>query len=608
MNRFMRLIFALIFFVSFVNAHAQDQFYNRDSIQKIEIYFSQPNWDYMMDTAKLGAEGYIPASFVLLNGQRFDSVGVKYKGNSTYDSASLKNPWHIKLSKYKTQSYGPITDIKLANGYKDPSGIREVLGYRMLSDYMDCPQSNFAQLYVNGQYVGLYTNDEDVDKPFLKNHFYSSGNAFFKCSYSNPSPTVRPNLKFLGTDPKSYYMYEMESKTGWNELIALCDTLYNHPESIRKIMDLDRVIWMLAFNNVMVNLDSYSGLFVQNYYLYKDGTGRFNPIVWDLNMCFGGFPYAGNQSGGLGMLSAQNMQQFPTDFHKADSDWPLIKLIFSNQEYTKKYYAHLKTILEEQLQGNQWKNEANRFMQLIDTAVKSDIHFMYSYNDFKNSISTDLSGGSYMIPGIANLLDARVNYLLSQLPLQAKAPDLSQVQGWNTGNNIYKFTATVTDADTVILGYRTDSTKAFTYTRLYDDGSHQDGVANDGTYATMLGETSPALDFYIYAANQNAGKFYPVRAEHEYLNTLSFNGLTPLNATSENQFKCFPNPVIDILHGITAGGGATYMQLTDLTGKTIWQGEVSTSFSLDLKHLPRGIYILSDGIHALKIVKITERN
>jgi spore coat protein CotH len=38
-------------------------------------------------------------------------------------------------------------------------------------------------------------------------------------------------------------------------------------------------LWMLAFNNVFVNLDSYTGGFSQNYYLYKDENRRFNPVV-----------------------------------------------------------------------------------------------------------------------------------------------------------------------------------------------------------------------------------------------------------------------------------------------------------------------------------------
>ena len=56
---------------------AQD-YYRQDSIQEVKIYFGYTNWDYRLDTAKAGNEDYILASYCLINGVRFDSVGVKY--------------------------------------------------------------------------------------------------------------------------------------------------------------------------------------------------------------------------------------------------------------------------------------------------------------------------------------------------------------------------------------------------------------------------------------------------------------------------------------------------------------------------------------------------
>ena len=49
-------------------------------ITNIQITFAQSNWDYMLDTAKAGSEGYIMAQSVSINGTLYDSVGVKYKG------------------------------------------------------------------------------------------------------------------------------------------------------------------------------------------------------------------------------------------------------------------------------------------------------------------------------------------------------------------------------------------------------------------------------------------------------------------------------------------------------------------------------------------------
>ncbi|MCO1337264.1 CotH kinase family protein, partial [Microbulbifer sp. OS29] len=47
--------------------------------------------------------------------------------------------------------------------------------------------------------------------------------------------------------------------------------------------------WMLAFDNALANLDSYLGAFCHNYYLFKDPSGIWRPIIWDLNLSLGGF-------------------------------------------------------------------------------------------------------------------------------------------------------------------------------------------------------------------------------------------------------------------------------------------------------------------------------
>ena len=64
------------------------------------------------------------ADWVKINGVQFDSVAVKYKGNSSYSATSMKNPIHITLDEYKNHSYQGFKDVKLGNAYADPSMIR----------------------------------------------------------------------------------------------------------------------------------------------------------------------------------------------------------------------------------------------------------------------------------------------------------------------------------------------------------------------------------------------------------------------------------------------------------------------------------------------------
>lgn len=502
---------------------AQGSFYDAGAIQKIEVYFSQPNWDFMLDTSRYGVDGYVMAEWAKVNGVQFDSVGVKYKGNSSYDSTFKKNPIHIELDYLKDQSYQGVVDIKLSNGYGDPSAIREVLSYDILKKYMHCPQSNFAQLYINGDYIGLYSNDESINKSFCSTHFYSSKNTFIKCNpVVIPGPTTKSNLRYLQPDSSAYFnFYEMKSDYGWNDLVQLCDTVTNHVSAIGNNINMDRVLWMLAFNSMLVNLDSYTGVFCQNYYLYKDNTGRFNPVVWDLNMSFGGFPYVGSGNSSLAGLTVTNMQQLSPVFHATDPYWPLINAVMNNSSYRKQYFAHARTIVSENFSNGNYLAIAGQLRNLVDTAVQSDANSFFTYNQFQNAMNTDYPVFSYTVPGISNLVSGRLSYLQTHVEFNSVPPAISGVTPSTVnpalGSSV-TITAEVTNADpaSVFLGLRHNVEDNFERILMYDDGLHNDGAAGDHIYGADMDITTLITYYYVYAENGSAGMFAPERAEHEF--------------------------------------------------------------------------------------------
>ena len=342
-----KLLTTFAIFTSIVT-FSQDLF-DMNTIQDIRIVFAESNWDALLDAQASSTEGYISAQSVTINGVPFNNVGVKYKGNSTYNASRVKNPFHIELDTYVNQDYQGYTDIKLSNVYFDPTFVRETLSYSILRKYMHAPLSNYANVYVNGTLIGLYVSSESISKKFVDNHFFSNNNAFFKCNPiggAGPGSSSYPNLAYLGTNITSYQTaYEMNSDAGWEDLVSLTNTLANDITSIESILDVDRALWMLAFDNVLVNIDSYIGTFKQNYYLYKDDNGRFNSIVWDLNMSFGVFTQTGTIS--LGNTTAK--KQMTHLLHANDAEWPLVQKLLAVPKYKRMYLAHFRTIFEENL-------------------------------------------------------------------------------------------------------------------------------------------------------------------------------------------------------------------------------------------------------------------
>ncbi len=514
-----KFLISLSFLFCIGNNLIAQNFYSIDTIQKIEITFSQFNWDYILDTAKLGADTYTLAQNVKINGTVFDSVGVKYKGNSSFNPNNTKNPFHIELDHFKNHSYQGFTDIKLSNGFNDPSLIRETLTYALLRQYMHASEANFAQVYVNAQYIGVYTNVEAVTKKFVDKHFYSKDNSFF---YADNGGC---NLTYKGPDSTVYFNnYTLKSQYGWNDLKNLCNTLKNNIPAIETILDVDRALWMIAYTNTLVILDSYIGSSTHNYYIYRDQNGRFNPIIWDLNGAFGVFnsPHQGQS------YTVTQMQNMSPLLHLNDSLWPLVNKLLAVPRYKRMYIAHMKTIVNENFANGSYTTTGNYMQSVADTAVQSDPNKFFSHAQYLNNMNNNIVSGPKTIPGLTLLMNARTSFLNATPEFQLVAPTVANVQASDTfppiNSNVF-ITAQVYNAVSVFLGYRSNLADRFVRINMFDDGMHGDAAAGDGVYGIGIPVNTQSLQYYIYAENNNAGIFDPVRAEHEY-HSLNINYAT----------------------------------------------------------------------------------
>jgi hypothetical protein len=523
----MKNILSLILATVSFNILAQTNFYDPYTLEDIRIYFASANWDATLDAA-VANETYTIADSVVINGQVFTQVGVKYKGNSSYNPTRPKNPFHIKLDYIIDQNYQGYEDLKLNNGFSDPSMMREISSYKILRQYMDAPKANLAEVYVNGNYHGIYTNAQDIGNRFNFDHYYTSTGAFIKCNPQNVQAGGGSGLLYSTSDSTGYLtQYELQSDFGWNKLQDFIDTLNNFSASIDQVLDVDRALWMLAFNDVLVNLDSYSGNFRQNYYLYRNHQHRWIPTVWDVNMSYGSFTMLGTNTGGGGPngggnLSLTTMQQMDPYIHINDSNWPLINKLLAVPLYKRMYIAHLRTMNRENFVNADYKAYIEAMHTAADGAVSSDPNYLYTYQNYLNNLTTTIAGGGGPgggTVGIYQLMDARATYLEGTSAFAAVPPTITSV----TSSNNFPFyletvtiTANVSNANDVYIGYRYRKSDIFTRTLMFDDGMHGDGSAGDGVYGITIPVQSLRIQYYIYADNSTAGIFSPERAEHEF--------------------------------------------------------------------------------------------
>jgi spore coat protein CotH len=518
------LIFVFVVFFQ-INSFSQSDFYDVDTVREIRVYFHQSDWDALLDSFYVLGDNDRVLADIIIDGSSYDSVGIRYKGFSSASVNRVKNPFNIKLDYIiDGQDHQGIDKLKLSNVIQDPSFIREVLSYEISRKYLPSSQANFTNLYINDTLWGLYTNVESVNKSFLINHFDSKYNAFVKCNPENLNVQISAENSNLsnthGTDSTNYEpYYSMKSDYGWTDLYNLIDTLNNFPDSIEQVLNVDRALWMHAINYSLVNFDSYIG-YGQNYYLYKDRTKQFNPILWDFNMSFGGFRLTDASQlyfNGFDIFQAQEMDPLIHHNFISVAPRPLMTNLFSDERNRKMYLAHIRTIMQENFINQDYYLRGQYFQNLIDTHVQNDTNKFYLYSDFTTNLTNQVSLVASVCPGITQLMDARSNYLSSYSGYSGE-PSISNIstsQNISLGDNLW-ITAEVFDATYARVSYRFGENQRFKNQQMFDDGTHNDGLAGDGVYGCKISNCSNAIDYYFYADNDSSGVFSPVKAAYEY--------------------------------------------------------------------------------------------
>ncbi len=512
------------------DAKAQD-FYDLYSVKEIKIEFKQDNWAEIL--AKFKDQGYKQrvTATLKLDGITYDSVGVRYKGNSSYYSVKrqgqTKLPFNIKLNhKIKGQTIkGGYNRIKLSNVFRDPSFIRETLAYEVARNYTHASKCNYARLYINGEYMGLYNSVESVDKAFLEHHFGSRSGELIKCDPLDIKQSLNSSgknskckagdfasLMYQGKDSICYQNnYELKSDNTWKPLISLIDQLNNKTENIEEMLDVDECLWMLAFNNVLVNLDSYTGKLSHNYYLYQDTLDVFHPIMWDMNMAFGGFRIADSSNK---QMSDEELIEMSLFTHYKNDKRPLISKLLSNDLYRKMYVAHIKTMVNEQFINGKYKTRAQQVQSSIDFYVKSDEQRLYPYEQFKMNLNETVKVGRSSIIGITELMDRRAKKLMNHPLLQKEDPSISSVTHRTASDSTIIVQARVENGERVHVFYKEHQVGRTFKVEMNDNGENGDAAANDKTYSIEL-DKSEISRYFIVAESDKTATTHPEKASFE---------------------------------------------------------------------------------------------
>jgi hypothetical protein len=434
----MRKFSILVFFFLFLqhlpaNAQTGTAVFQLDSIITIRMYFPHAAWKDTL-AANYASERKVPCTFIAF-GDTLDSVGVRYKGSSSYGLApGSKKSLKLDFDEFISgQDFDDLEILNLNNSFRDPTLMREVLTYQYLNEQeITASRAAFANVYINDEYRGLYVSVEEPDKDeFLDAHFGDAGGNLYK---GDPYGF----LQWLGTDTNLYRArYEKhtnEEEDDWSDLMDFTHqlntiTVDDLPDSLEPMLDIPELMHFFAVNTLFVNLDSYQGI-GHNYYFYHRADGRFEMFPWDLNESLG--------NTGLGM-TASALKNLNIFYLYTPAARPLFQRLWQTQCTKDMVLNHLWNYLRGPWSIAAMNTKIDALYDLIQASVYADTCKPYSTSQFETNIDNDISltDPASTSLGLRSFVSARTTSVTNQVStlLGARALLINEVLPSNTTIN-----------------------------------------------------------------------------------------------------------------------------------------------------------------------------
>jgi spore coat protein H len=261
-------------------------------VLQIEIEMAPADWrevrishrdasDSLMSRLALdGAYTYRQAT-ITIDGVKVARVGVRKKG-LLGSVVSTRPSLKVEFDEFvEGQTFQGLDGLTLNNNNQDQAFVQSFLAYDLFRRAgVPAPRANFARVRVNGEDLGVYTNLEAIDRPFLQRAFGSSNGVLYE-SYAGD---------FTG-EGAARIVEKRGGRTQDRSRIGALRDLLTAPgplsvARVEELVDLDTFIRMWAVESLMGHWDSYSGN-RNNFYLYNNpATRKLHFIPWGADDLF----------------------------------------------------------------------------------------------------------------------------------------------------------------------------------------------------------------------------------------------------------------------------------------------------------------------------------
>lgn len=415
-----------------------------DEIITLDLRVDESDWQALLDNAQ--AKEWISGDLII-NGERFEAVGIRAKGNSSLSQVVSSNSdrysLQFKFNQYvKGQTYYGLDTFCINNLMGDATYMKDYLAYEIMNFIgVATPLINYASVTVNGADYGFCIALERYDKAFLGRVYGTSAGQLYNVKIqmgmrgnfedmwqdiSNVMPGRQPGAvgnrgggmgggglggngggSLVYTDNKisSYgaiFNNAVSSKASDKDkqrVVTAIENL-NSGTDLEKYFDVDAILRYFAAHTVIVNLDSYISNMQQNYYLYERD-GKITILPWDYGLAFGGF-----QSG-----NASSVVNFPIDTPVSGvsmEDRPLLNKLLEVDEYLERYHDYLRQIVDGYFESGQFESTIYALDAKINDYVRNDVSAFFTYAQYEAALPQLVELGRLRAESIKGQLEGTI--------------------------------------------------------------------------------------------------------------------------------------------------------------------------------------------------------
>lgn len=145
---------------------------DQSTVHKIEI--TMDGWDDFIDNC---TDEKYRACAVTIDGEAQGTVGIRAKGNTSLSSMAQydndRYSFKIEFDHYqKKKTYRGLDKLSLNNIIQDATYMKDYWSYTFMNQMgLASPLCSYTEIYVNGEYWGLYLAVEGVEEAFLERNY-----------------------------------------------------------------------------------------------------------------------------------------------------------------------------------------------------------------------------------------------------------------------------------------------------------------------------------------------------------------------------------------------------------------------------------------------------